>query len=216
MFCTNTEVHKVISVVNQKGGAGKTTIALNIASAFALEEKRVLVIDSDPQATASDWGASRETAPSFQIIQISKPILHRDMDEIAQGYDVIIIDGPPRSNDVIRSAILAATQIVIPVQPSGADFWATKETVDLVKESSHFRDNQKAAFIISRRIPRTIIGRDVNQALEDFDLPVLKGGTTQRIVYAESMTCGKTVFDIPEAIEAQNEINQLKKEIKEM
>jgi len=129
----------ITAVVNQKGGAGKTTIALNLAAALAAEGKKVLLIDADPQQTAQDWAAVRQTAPPFQVMGLSKPILHRDLPKMAKDYDEIMIDGAPRNYEVARSAIAAADLVLIPVQPSGADFWASRETVELVKEAHSFK-----------------------------------------------------------------------------
>ena len=121
----------IIAVVNQKGGAGKTTIALNLAAALAAEGRRVLLIDADPQQTAQDWAAVRPTPPPFQVVGLAKPVLHRDLPRMAGDYDHIVIDGAPRNYEVARSAIAAADLVLIPVQPSGADFWASRETVGL-------------------------------------------------------------------------------------
>src|SRR5690242_12656172 len=102
---------------------------------MAAEGKKILLIDADPQQTAQDWAAVRSTPPPFQVIGLSKPILHRDLPRMAADYDDVVIDGAPRNYEVARSAIAAADLVLIPVQPSGADFWASRETVGLVKEA---------------------------------------------------------------------------------
>jgi len=131
----------------------------------------------------------------FQVIGLAKPVLHRDLPAMTADYDAIIIDGAPRSYEVARSAIAAADMILIPVQPSGADFWASRETVSLVKESHGFKDTQKSAFVISRRIGRSVLSREINDALAEFALPILAASTTQRVIYAEAMTAGRTVIE---------------------
>ena len=147
----------ILAVVNQKGGAGKTTIALNLAAAMAAQSKRVLLIDADPQQTAQDWAAIRQEPVPFQVIGLAKPVLHRDLPAMSADYDSVIIDGAPRSYEVARSAIAAADLVLIPVQPSGADFWASRETVNLVNESRGFKETQKSAFVVSRRIGRSVL-----------------------------------------------------------
>jgi len=185
----------IIAVVNQKGGAGKTTIALNVAAALSSEGKRVLLIDADPQQTAQDWAAVRHTPPPFQVVGLAKPVLHRDLPGIAGDYDHVVIDGAPRNYEVARSAIAAADLVLIPVQPSGADFWASRETVGLVKEAHSFKETRKSVFVVSRRIGRTVLGRDITDALAEFDIPILQAGTTQRVIYAEALTGGTTVIE---------------------
>jgi len=204
----------ITAVVNQKGGAGKTTIALNLAAALAAEGKKVLLIDADPQQTAQDWAAVRQTAPPFQVMGLSKPILHRDLPKMAKDYDEIMIDGAPRNYEVARSAIAAADLVLIPVQPSGADFWASRETVELVKEAHSFKETQKAAFVVSRKIGRTVMAKSIRDALAGFDLPILKAGTSQRVAYAEALTAGMTVIELQPYGEAALEIRRILKELR--
>ncbi len=181
--------------MNQKGGAGKTTLALNLAAAMVERGARVLVIDADPQQTAQDWATVRESPPPFQVMGLAKPVLHRDLPPIDADYNYIIIDGAPRNYEVARSAILAADIVLIPVQPSGADFWASRETVKLVHEVQAFKERQKSVFVVSRKIGRTVLGRDITDALAGFDLPIMTAGTTQRVAYAQTLTVGSTVIE---------------------
>lgn len=206
----------IVAVINQKGGAGKTTVALNLAAALAEEGHRVLVIDADPQATAQDWAAVRADPLPFQVIGMSKPVLHRDIPKLAADYDHVIIDGAPRNYEVARSAIGAADLVLIPVQPSGADFWASRETVKLALEAHGFNDAQKAVFLVSRRIGRTLLGAGVNEALAEFGLPVLAASTAQRVIYAEAMTAGMTVIESQPRGPAADEIRALAAEVKEL
>jgi chromosome partitioning protein len=185
----------IVAVVNQKGGAGKTTLALNLAAAMAEGGKRVLLIDADPQQTAQDWAAIRDEPPPFQVIGLAKPVLHRDLPRMSADYDSVIIDGAPRNYEVARSAIAAADIVLIPVQPSGADFWASRETVTLVKEAHSFKETQKSVFVVSRKIGRSVLSREITDALAEFELPILKASTTQRIIYADAMTAGRTVIE---------------------
>ena len=204
----------IIAVMSQKGGAGKTTLALNLAAAMAERGRRVLVVDADPQQTAQDWAAVRESPPPFQVMGLAKPVLHRDLPPIAADYDHVIIDGAPRNYEVARSAILAADIVLIPVQPSGADFWASRETVRLVQEARTFKETQKSAFVVSRKIGRTVLGREIADALAGFELPIMTAGTTQRIVYAQTLTAGSTVIESEPKGAAAEEIRAILRELK--
>ncbi len=206
----------IVAVINQKGGAGKTTIALNLAAAMAAAGGRVLLIDADPQQTAQDWAAVRDAPPPFEVIGLAKPVLHRDLPRIAADYDHVVIDGAPRNYEVARSAILAADLVLIPVQPSGADFWASRETVKLVQEARAFKETQKAVFVVSRKVGRSALSRDILEALAEFDVPVLTAGTGQRVAYAETLTAGSTVIESQPKGQAAEEIRALLAEIQEV
>src|SRR5476651_1448820 len=114
----------IIGVLNQKGGVGKTTIAVNLAAAFANSGARALLVDADPQGSALAWSSARERDPLFAVVGMAKPSLHRDLPDLAKNYDFVVIDGAPRVNELGRSAILASDFVLLPVQPSPYDVWA--------------------------------------------------------------------------------------------
>jgi chromosome partitioning protein len=182
---------KVTSVVNQKGGACKTTTALNLAAALAETGARVLLIDADPESrSASDWSAVRgETnPPPFKIIAMPQPILHRDVPGLAADYDFVVIDGPPQSSPITKSAIAAADLVLIPVQPSGAD---------LIEDFRPFKETQKSVFLVSRKKTGTAIGAGIREILRaDYpSIPQLRTEIPDRVAYAEALTKGTTIFE---------------------
>ena len=138
----------IISLLNQKGGVGKTTLAIHLATGLAQHKKRVLLVDADPQASSLDWSATRQTDGLFAVIGLPKATLHKELPMLSSDYDVIIIDGSPRVYDVARSAIMASDLVLIPVQPSPYDVWAAREIVDLLEEVKPFKENLKSGFII--------------------------------------------------------------------
>jgi chromosome partitioning protein len=206
----------IISILNQKGGVGKTTLAVHIATALAQRGMKVLLVDADPQSSSLDWSASREGEPLFPVIGLPKPSLHRDMPAIAADYEAVVIDGPPRVNELARSAIMASDLVLVPVQPSPYDVWAAEEIIGLLKEASVFKENLKSAFVINRKIVNTAIGRDVREALSSYPLPVLKSQVGQRVGFAESAGRGQTVLETEPQGTASKEILALVKEILEM
>ena len=147
---------------------------------------------------------------------VSFSVLHRDLPTIAADYDDVIIDGAPRSYEVTRSAIAAADIVVIPVQPSGAALWASKDTVGLATEMGQIKETQKAVFLVSRRIGKTAIGQGIDAALLEMGLPVMESGTAQRIVYAEAFTAGTTVIELQPKGAAAKEIRAIARELKEI
>lgn len=205
----------IISLLNQKGGVGKTTLAVNLAMGLAISGNRVMLVDADPQGSSLTWSGNREGEGPFPVVGIPKPTLHKELPKLADNYDFIIVDGPPRVYDVTRSAILASDLILIPVTPSPYDVWATEETVKVITEVKPFKEDLKSFFVINRKIMNTVIGRDVIDALAGYDIPVMKSQLCQRVGFAETAGEGKTVLETAPESPASDEIRALIKEILE-
>src|SRR5882757_8614608 len=132
----------IAALLNQKGGAGKTTLALHLAGEWAREGKRITLIDAGPQGSALDWSEQRlkEGWPRlFGVVGLARDTLHREAPELARAADHVVIDGPPRVAGLMRSALLAADLILIPAQPSPFDGWASGEILRLIDEARIFR-----------------------------------------------------------------------------
>jgi chromosome partitioning protein len=209
----------IIAVLNQKGGVGKTTIATHLAGAFAREGRSVLMIDSDPQGSALDWSQRRKEATYprlFGVVGLPRETLHLEAPAIARSTDIVIIDGPPRVTALARSALLAADLVLIPVQPSPYDVWASMEMIELIAEARVFRPELRAAFVINRRVAGTVIGREARGALNDKRIPALTSEIHQRIAFAESVAAGRLVGELEPGGTAAREIAALASEVMEL
>ena len=147
------------------------------------------------------------------MVGLDRPTLHRDLPDLATGYDHVVIDGPPRVTDLTRSAILAADVVLIPVQPSPLDVWACSEVVGLIKEASVYTERLKSAFVVNRKIVGTAMGRDVTQALAAYEVSVLESQIAQRIAFAEALASGQTVQETAPGSPAAEEITALVNEV---
>src|SRR5699024_9753604 len=183
----------IVALLNQKGGIGKTTLATHIAGELATRGQHVILLAGDPQGSSLDWTQrrSQQGLPRlFSAVGLARETLHQEAPELARRADHVIIDGPPRIAALARSALLAAKYVLIPVQPSPYDIWASAEMVTLIREAQVFQPELQAAFIINRRVSTTVIGREARQSLADQPLLALEAEVRQRIVFADSVAAG--------------------------
>lgn len=206
---------KIIAVLNQKGGAGKTTLSTNLARALQLDGDKVLLIDSDPQGSARDWNAAGN-GELLPVVGLDRPTLAKDIQAIQANQDWLIIDGAPQIAELAVAAIKCADLILIPVQPSPYDVWACEDLVDIIKTRQEVTNGKpKAAFIISRVIKNTQLSKEIGEALEGYGLPVFKNFTSQRVIYPKSAATGLTVLDAESSGDAAAEIRAIAQELKE-
>jgi chromosome partitioning protein len=202
----------IIALLNQKGGVGKTTLATHIAGELAMQGSSVILLDADPQGSALDWTQRRSQnglPRLFGAVGLARETLHQEAPELARRCDHIVMDGPPRIAALARSALLAADLVLIPVQPSPYDVWASAEMVSLIREAQVFRPALRAAFVINRRVSTTVIGREARNALTDQPLPSLLSEVRQRIVFADSVARGQLARELDTDSNAAREIAAL-------
>ena len=206
----------IIALLNQKGGVGKTTLATHIAGELALRGQQVILLDADPQGPALDWTQRRSQLGLprlFSAVGLPRETLHQEAPELARRCDHIVIDGPPRIAAIARSALMAAEQVLIPVQPSPYDLWASGEMVALIREAQVFRPYLSAAFVINRRVVRTVIGREARGTLDEQPFPALASEVCQRIVFADSVAAGRLARETAPDSMAEREIGALTDEL---
>ncbi len=200
---------KVITVAQQKGGAGKTTVAAHLAVALSQKGNRVAIVDIDPQGSMSYWHNIREQAlgegyTGVSFTSVSGWRVASEISRLKKGADYIVIDSPPHTETEARTAIRGADLVVIPVQPSPTDLWATKATLELAKAE------RVPVKVVMNRVPANS-RLAVTIAAE---LPELSEVTLgNRVLFASSLMEGRCATEIDPSSVAAKEIKSLVAEI---
>ena len=206
----------VISVLNPKGGTGKTTLSVHLARALHNSGEKVLLVDSDRQGSARDWNSAGEGKGGFPVVGLDRPTLDKDVASLAQGYGWVLVDGAAKLEKMVASAVKVADLVLIPVQPSPLDIWACDSLVEMIQARQQVTDGiPSAAFVVSRAKKGTMLAREVTDAISDYGFPILQGAVHDRTVFAKSMIDGSTVFDEAPEGPAAFEVNHLVKQIVE-
>jgi chromosome partitioning protein len=205
------DIVKTIALVNQKGGVGKTTLAMNLAACLAFEGRRALVIDADPQQSASRWAAVRSSPGGIDVIRLDadRPIeiVSQDFDRIAAraNAEYVVVDCPPQLRSATEVAVLLADVTLIPIGPSPLDIWAAEEVLDFARDARHIRgDGKPEVALVPSRLGGTVMARDLPAVLEALG-ERLAPGITERIVVAESAIVGQTLQDYAPKSRASDE-----------
>lgn len=210
---------KVIAVFNQKGGCGKTTIAMSLAGSFGLRGYTTLVVDMDPQGTASRWSsAAPEERPFPASVMSLAPMegkMHREVKNHIEKYDAIFIDCPPAMNSASpTSAMLVSDLALIPVVPSPADIWAA-ESAKKLAESAQANNEDLLARVVANMVQRsTSLAKEMMELLEeDADFPLMNSSLGSRAAFREAQILGSTVHQVPRATAAISEVEAMTDEV---
>ena len=201
----------VVAFLNQKGGVGKTTLAVHVAWQLS-GSADVLLLDADPQESASQWAGLREESP-FVTVACAQPNLHRQVDKMRDRYDWILIDGPPRGDRIVKSCIAAADLVAVPIEPSGLSARASDRIVNLLVEAEPYLPGLQCRFVVSRKKARTVIGREMRHLATG--LPVLETEITERVLFVRAMTYGQTVQELEPESPGAVELAALATELKQ-
>ena len=186
----------IVALTGQKGGVGKSTTAVCLGVAALERGQRVLLVDADPQGTTRTWGeVASERGHAAPTVVAMGATMHRSgqLRDVARGYDLTLIDCPPRHGEVQRSALMVSDVAVLPCGPSAADAWALSAALDVVNEARAMREDLLACILITRKQGRTALGKGARVALEAAGLPVLATEIGQRVAFQEAIAAGQGI-----------------------
>jgi len=187
---------RVIAVLNQKGGTGKTTLALNLAAGLA-RRASTAVADADPQRSISQWiGMSEEVnaLPAVTPIGVD-PVA--TLARLKQAYRHVVVDCPPTVQGPVIEAVMGAADVVlIPVLPSPLDLWASVEMAALVGEARKNYPALQAYLILNQVETRNALSRVMQQAVAEFDVPLLQANVQRRAAYRSAAVEGVSVYGL--------------------
>lgn len=207
---------KIIAVINEKGGSGKSTLSTNLASALHRAGKKVVLVDADPQGTARDWrNASPSDANLPPVIAIDRPQMLQSSLTTLASYDYVVIDGPAKAEAMTESIVRFADVALIVIQPSGADVWASASTVKIIKSKENVGGQIEAAFVINRCSDTTKLSTFVKSGeWNDYGIDQMASTVGDRVAYAMALTNGVSVYDLADS-KAKTEIDAIINEMKD-
>lgn len=204
----------IVTVAQQKGGSGKTTVAAHLAVAWALGSgRRTAILDVDPQGSLGEWLERRERrlgedATGLTFRTASGWGARRESRALARDHDIVVIDTAPHADQEARNAIEPAALAVVPVQPTPADLWATQATLALAERA------RVPALLMLNRVPsRARLTGEIAAALGEANTPIAEARLGNRVAFAESMGAGLTAQETRTRSPAADEVRALAVEI---
>lgn len=210
---------QVITVAQQKGGSGKTTLAVNLAVGFARAGKAVALMDTDPQGSAGRWfmtrleaieagaGGALAAAPEISFSTASAWGVGFELRKLGQSHDIVIIDTPPKADSDLRPALRASDLVLVPVASSHLDLWAVEMALYLAA-----REEVPAMIVMTRTRAGTRLAADVAAKAAELDTDIAEAGLANRVTYAETLGQGRAALEAPKG-PAHDEVTRLVAEV---
>lgn len=203
---------KIITVAQQKGGAGKTTLVVQLATAFLAAGKKVATVDIDPQASLTQWFTVRSQNLRTRNLLLHSPVtgwrMQNEVERMARENDIVIIDSPPHTETDAKISIRAADIVLIPVQPSPVDIWATKPTLEIAA-----KEGVPVKLILNRVSKRSKLAKAMHDRLAEYGAEIAETQLGNRIKFAEAMVRGLGVIETGKSTLAYQEVAELAAEI---
>ena len=206
----------LIATLNQKGGCGKTSLALNLAAMLATPRHKAALMDADPQGSAARWAKQSPDKRPFEVYPLdaehSAGRFKAELAKLAGVVDFLILDTPPELAQASMLAALLADMVLIPVTPSPFDFWGAEAAVSMARDARKQRGGHlpRVILIPFRVRPGTVIGRDLPAALARLGEPV-GPGISERVAMIEAALTGQTINQYAEGSPAHREFKELAK-----
>jgi chromosome partitioning protein len=206
-------VAKILTIAQQKGGAGKTTLAAHLAVAFARSGCGVAMVDIDPQQSLSMWHRARkealgDAAAGVDLSTVSGWRARNEIDRLARDYDIVLIDSPPHAETEAKIVVRSADLVVVPVQPSPMDVWATRPTLDLAAQ-----EKVPAMLVLNRVPPRANLTEDMLSEIARLGAHIAKAQIGNRVALAAALAQGKVALETQPSGAAAREVTALAQEI---
>ena len=204
---------KIIAVAQQKGGAGKTTVAAHLAVAFTAARKDVAVVDIDPQQSLAAWYQRREArfgdaGAGLLVSRIKGWRVRNEVERLARAHDLVVIDSPPHAETEARIAVRSANLVIVPVQPSPMDVWATRPTLELAAA-----EKVPVLVVLNRVPPRARLTDEMLAEIGDWGARVAQAQLGNRVVFASALAEGRAVGEVQPRGKAAVEIAALAEEV---